>query len=255
MLLTLYLFCVKGVGSVSLMNFMKNKLHVGQSYLSVQNDWLCDTLRSIPDGLSILDAGAGELRNKKYCEHLHYVSQDKCEYTGGSQGELMQTGSWDTHDVDIISDITEIPVDDASFDVVLCTEVLEHVPDPLKTLNELVRILKPGGKLIITAPFCSLTHFAPFHFSTGFNRYYYKHHLNLLGLEILDMTTNGNYFEYIAQELWRLNFMSKNYSRRMNIFQKLIIYIALNILQKMSNLDKGSDRILCFGYHVVAFKK
>jgi len=63
--------------------------------------------------------------------------------------------------VDVISDITSIPLPDASFDACLCTEVLEHLPHPIEALRELARLLRPGGRLILTAPFCSLTHFSP----------------------------------------------------------------------------------------------
>lgn len=41
-----------------------------------RNEWIEKQLKSIPDGLRILDAGAGELRWKKFCSHLEYVSQD-----------------------------------------------------------------------------------------------------------------------------------------------------------------------------------
>ena len=40
--------------------------------------WLSKTLQALPDGARILDAGAGELKNRKYCGHLDYVSQDFC---------------------------------------------------------------------------------------------------------------------------------------------------------------------------------
>ena len=45
-----------------------------------------------------------------------------------------------------------LPFDDASFDVVVSMEVIEHLPDQLRFMNEIARILKPGGRAIITTP-------------------------------------------------------------------------------------------------------
>jgi 2-polyprenyl-3-methyl-5-hydroxy-6-metoxy-1,4-benzoquinol methylase len=46
----------------------------------------------------------------------------------------------------------QIPFRERSFDVVLSTEVLEHTPDPLIGLRDLARVVKPGGRLILTTP-------------------------------------------------------------------------------------------------------
>jgi SAM-dependent methyltransferase len=59
-------------------------------------------------------------------------------------------------------DGTRWPVADASMDVVLSTETLEHVPDPQSFVTEAFRTLKPGGKLILTVPFAARWHFIPF---------------------------------------------------------------------------------------------
>ncbi len=48
--------------------------------------WLKKTLNSLPKGARLLDAGAGELRNRQYCDHLDYVSQDFCQYIGAGGG-------------------------------------------------------------------------------------------------------------------------------------------------------------------------
>jgi SAM-dependent methyltransferase len=53
------------------------------------------------------------------------------------------------------------PFSDASVDVVLSTETLEHVPDPPVYLAQAFRCLKPGGRLILTVPFAARWHFIP----------------------------------------------------------------------------------------------
>ena len=148
---------------------------IGATTDEVRVNWVIKQLKALPEGIRILDAGAGELRFKPHCGHLQYVAQDFAQYDGGGDGVGLQTGKWDNTQLDIVSDITRIPVDDASFDAILCTEVFEHIPDAISAVREFARILKPGGTLLITAPFNSLTHFAPYHFC-GYNRYWYVHH-------------------------------------------------------------------------------
>ena len=53
------------------------------------------------------------------------------------------------------------PVDTGSFDVVLCTETLEHIADTLRFLDEVRRALRPGGRVILTVPFAARWHFIP----------------------------------------------------------------------------------------------
>lgn len=53
------------------------------------------------------------------------------------------------------------PIEDASANVVLCTETLEHVPEPERFLSEAFRCLVPGGMLVLTVPFAARWHFIP----------------------------------------------------------------------------------------------
>ena len=53
---------------------------------------------------------------------------------------------------DVKADICDLPFEDKSFDFILCNHVLEHIPDDTKAMNELYRILKPGGNAILQIP-------------------------------------------------------------------------------------------------------
>lgn len=228
---------------------------VGTTNESARVQWIESTLKKIPAGLTILDAGAGESQFKKFCAHLNYVAQDFGKYEG--KGEVgLQTGTWDNSKLDIVSDITSIPRPDASFDAIMCTEVFEHVPDAVAALTELNRLLKPGGYLLITAPFASITHFAPYHFASGFNRFFYEHHLKGFGYNIIDEEMNGNYFEYIGQEVRRIKRMAKEYAGvKLSIIDKIITHLLLLRLQSLSAKGNRSKEILCYGVHLFAQKK
>ena len=218
-----------------------------------RNLWLRQTLGSLPAGLRILDAGAGELRNKILCEHLHYVSQDVCQYEGSGDRKGLHTGTWDTSRIDIVCDITSIPEPDASFDAILCSEVFEHLTDPLQALDEFRRLLKPGGKIIFTAPFSSLVHFAPYHFTTGFSRYWYEHHLPLRGLEIVELQANGDWFSFARQELLRLPSMARRYGHWAWPFAYLVVAVGL-VYFGLGGKRRSADDVACFGWHCVAIK-
>ena len=228
---------------------------VGLHNEATREAWLEHALKQIRPGSRILDAGAGELKYRKFCSHLDYVSQDFARYDGVGDSEGLQMGSWDQSRLDIVSDITSIPELDGSFDAIMCVEVFEHLPDPLLALKEFRRLLKNDGTLIITAPFCSLTHFAPFHFYSGFNKYFYMEHLPKMGFFIREIVGNGNYFEYIAQEIRRIGNIGARYAGDgPRIWEKAAIVAILNMLARFSEKDSGSEETLAFGFHVVAVK-
>ena len=53
---------------------------------------------------------------------------------------------------DVKADICDLPFEDNQYDVILCNHVLEHIPDDTKAMQELYRVLKPGGMAILQIP-------------------------------------------------------------------------------------------------------
>jgi len=218
-----------------------------------RNQWLKYILNQIPAGKRILDAGAGELRNKPLCKHLDYVSQDFGKFSGSTKEDGLQTKDWDTSKIDIVCDITDIPESAASFDAILCSEVFEHLPDALGALNEFERLLKPGGLLIITAPFASFVHFAPYHYATGFSRYWYEYHLPRRNFEITELTPNGGWFSYLKQEMLRFPAMARRYNDWCWPLAYLVSVVGLIYFSIRLNPEQAED-VACFGWHCTAVK-
>lgn len=75
------------------------------------------------------------------------------------------------------------PCPDASFDIVLCNQVLEHVFDPQLFLFEVARVLRPGGRLLLTVPFVWDEHEQPHDFAR-YTRFGLRHLLSKAGLSV-----------------------------------------------------------------------
>ncbi|KAF0192547.1 MAG: hypothetical protein FD165_710 [Gammaproteobacteria bacterium] len=220
---------------------------------NTRQEWLGRVLRSLPEHSRILDAGVGEQRNRQFCSHLDYVSQDFCKYEGSGDGRGHQTGSWDTGQIDLVCDIITIPEPDAAFDSILCTEVLEHIPQPTEVFDEFSRLIRPGSKLILTAPFLSLVHMAPHHYCSGFSRYWYEHHLPVRGFCIEELVPNGDWFSFCGQELMRLG----STARACGDWSWPLAYVigGLGALHFRIRGGARADDLACFGWHCLAVRE
>ncbi len=225
------------------------------SNAEIRDKWVIDKLSVIKDNVILLDAGAGEMRYAPYCERFRYIAQDFGEYIPNNRNKGLQPDKWDTSKVNIICDIIDMPLEDKSVDVILCTEVFEHLKNPVLALKEFSRIIKPEGELLLTAPFCSLSHMAPYYFSNGFSEFWYLENLKDFGFEIKSMMPYGNYFEWLGQELCRVNEVAEKYCG-VEVDREEIINLteSAKLMSKLSKQDKGSNELLCFGYMVEACK-
>ena len=203
--------------------------------------WVRKELKNIPAGQSLLDIGAGECPYKHDSQHLEYLSQDVGQYDGKGNQSGLHTGSWDFSKIDIVCDILDIP-ENRTYDNILCTEVLEHVADPVLAIGKFSNLLKKGGNVILTAPFNSLTHFAPYHFATGFNQYWYRTHLERAGFEIISMETSGGAFDVLFAEISRAPAIYAKYQgKKAPVVQRWALKITREILKRWAKLDDGKS--------------
>jgi len=164
--------------------------------------------------------------------------------------------------LDYVSDLTAIPVADGSFGAVLCTEVLEHHPEPIAVVTELARILKPGGDLILTAPLGSGIHQEPYHYYGGYTPWWYERFLTRVGFENICVEPNEGSLRFFAQESIRfvrttgpsalhLPFMGKLLWFPLWMFLAPILGVLVPIVCKF--LDRfDRERRFTVGYHVTA---
>ncbi len=89
--------------------------------------------------------------------------------------------------VDVLATAYEIPLESASFDTALLTEVLEHLERPEHALREVLRLLRPGGAVIVTTPFLWPLHEEPRDFFR-YSEYGLRHVLEAAGFERVEVT-------------------------------------------------------------------
>jgi SAM-dependent methyltransferase len=101
---------------------------------------------------------------------------------------------------DLYYDGNRLPFDDASFDTVVSIQVLEHTPRPQPLLQEMARVLRPDGLLILSAPFSGRLHEEPYDFFR-----YTPHGLRAIcgeaGLEVTEVWDQGNIWSVIGHKL------------------------------------------------------
>jgi SAM-dependent methyltransferase len=138
----------------------------------------------------ILDAGAGQCPYRKYFSHALYESTD--------WEEMDDKFSKNKHA--FICSLDKIPRPDNSYDAIINTQVLEHVEYPQKVINEFYRILRPGGKLFLTAPQGWGIHGAPYNFF-NFTIYGLESLFRNAGFKIIFIKPRGGMFWYLGNRI------------------------------------------------------
>jgi SAM-dependent methyltransferase len=171
----------------------------------------------IRDCVRVADIGCGEQPLRLIVEGLGG------KYTGVDVGQNLQ-GT-----VDVIADITRLPLSQNSFEVVLCTEVLEHIPDTAAAFAELERLCRPGGAIILTTPFMYPLHEEPYDF-VRLTPYMLQRYASECNLIVSELTTVGDELQ-VAATVW-CNLWSRRAGGRSTIRSawNVIMRLPVNLL-------------------------
>ena len=213
--------------------------------------WVAAKAATVAAHSSVLDVGAGTCLYQKNFAHCVYKAHDFKQYDGYLTNNEGLYGK-----IDYVSDINSIPVPDASFDVILCTEVLEHVPEPIAALREMARILKPGGRLLLTAPAMSGLHQLPYHFYSGYTPFWYRHFCEKFGLQVAEVSPNGGFFKFLAQECARVAWTMPKHAHLHGTDEEAVGTLFGEILPRylFALEEKCFIDQFTVGYHVEAVK-
>lgn len=188
-----------------------------------------------------LDIGSGDKYYREFFPNSKYIDIDPARSP------------------DVVADAHALPFPDKTFEQIVCTEVLEHLHTPEKALNEMWRVLKPGGRLILTTRFIFPIHDAPGDYFR-FTEYGLRHLLR--GWKIQDFRAEAGTFDTLAILFQRLLFQTRF---RMNKAVKAVLLASgwlIRLFGRIPHTEFGDIRhrskvanIMASGYYVMAIKE
>lgn len=138
----------------------------------------------------VLDVGCGTMPFRRHLERLPAVTgYDSLDVEARAPG------------VTFIASVERMtPVPDGAYDTVLCSEVLEHVPDPWSGLQEIRRVLRPCGVLLLSVPFLARLHEEP-HDYFRYTEHALREALRRLEFDVDEVVVTGSVFSFMGHQI------------------------------------------------------
>jgi SAM-dependent methyltransferase len=194
-------------------------------------------------GTSVLDLGAGDAPYRELFAHTRYVTSD--------WEQSMHPGA---RTVDVVASAEALPLADGEFGLVLCTQVLEHVPEPSAVLDECSRVLEHGGRLALTVPLLWELHELP-HDYYRYTESGLRHLLGKAGFDVLAITPRSDGFTALAQLLQNLGWAlgdADDGLRQQRHEARGVLALVADELERLAPLD--TRRVMPLGYSAVGRK-
>jgi SAM-dependent methyltransferase len=149
-----------------------------------------DFAASLPNRARLLDAGAGE---GQYAGHF-----SRQRYTGVDLA--IGDNAWNYARLDAIADLLALPFANDTFDAGINIVTLEHVKEPARVIEEIFRVIRPGGHLLIVVPHEWEEHQTP-HDYFRYTRYGMRYLLEQAGFHRIQIEPVGGYFRLMSRRL------------------------------------------------------
>jgi len=202
--------------------YLKSLSHTRYLFRRLEYNFLSKAIRGGHFNV-VLDIGCGRAPYKKLISFDRYICLD-VEKRSDSIGEIL------------LADINKgIPIESETIDLIICTEVLEHLKEPFFALKEMRRILKGGGKLILTVPFLWPLHEEPNDYFR-YSEYGLKYLLRAAGFDKIEIKPSNNFLISIFQIL--------NINLKNKIFFPLVV--LFNLFGRLSEKVESNYKLPLF---------
>jgi SAM-dependent methyltransferase len=203
-------------------------------------------------GARVLDAGSGEGQFRHYFDHAQYAGVDLA----------VGDAAWDYTALDAQVNLLRLPFRANSFDAAVCIQTLEHVNEPQQVIREIGRVLRPGGRLYLSAPMCWHQHQKP-HDYFRYTSFGFRYLVENAGMRVLELRPWGGYYWFLSFNLQLLHhrLLPRPSNPLLRLLQlplelaiQFVFFLVLPlILYEMDRLDKDKDHTL--GWVCIAEKK
>lgn len=185
----------------------------------------------------VLDVGAGNAPYRGLFAHVSYETSDLAQ-TKKQYGEL-----------DHVCDATDMPMADDTYDLVFCSQTLEHVSEPVKALAEMRRVLRPGGQAWLSAPLFYAEHETPYDYYR-YTKYAWRYMAEQAGLEVRDISWLEGYFGTVA---YQLDMAAK--ALPVDRPTRALLHVLARRFANRDIAEKVTGRGMCKNYRVTLVKR
>ena len=183
----------------------------------------------------LLDAGAGRLSYRfilePFCTSYASVDIDVREKFDGAVG-----------------DVQYLPLKSGVFDTVFCTQVLEHVPEPQKAMDEIFRVLKKGGCAIFTVPHLGYLHNEPYDYYR-YTNHGLKYMLEKSGFHVVQIVSAGGFVSFVGHICSTLFI---NLTAGIPFFGRFVFFLNRYYVRALVFIDSHVERKKLYALNYIA---